>query len=152
GLTVPLGGDDAARIAPGETISEDEIVPPLPTIHDRAQDLTVPYLSRAPNSSGGARDADRIEAKIASLRVTQAADTVRGLPQVPGYMILEELGRGGMGVVYKARQMNLNRICALKMILAGAHAGPEAAARFLSEAETVARLEHPAIVQIHHLG
>ena len=57
-----------------------------------------------------------------------------------------------MGVVYKARQVNLNRICALKMILAGAHAGPEAAARFLSEAETVARLEHPAIVQIHHLG
>ena len=67
-------------------------------------------------------------------------------------MILGELGRGGMGVVYKARQVNLNRICALKMILAGAHAGPEAAARFLSEAETVARLEHPAIVQIHHLG
>ena len=67
-------------------------------------------------------------------------------------MILGELGRGGMGVVYKARQVNLNRICALKMILAGAHAGPEAAARFLSEAETVAQLEHPAIVQIHHLG
>ena len=66
--------------------------------------------------------------------------------------MLGELGRGGMGVVYKARQLNLNRICALKMILAGAHAGPEAAARFLSEAETVARLEHSAIVQIHHLG
>jgi tRNA A-37 threonylcarbamoyl transferase component Bud32 len=56
-----------------------------------------------------------------------------------------------MGVVYKARTLRLNRPVALKMILAGAHAGREAAARFLTEAETVARLQHPNIVQIFHI-
>ena len=57
-----------------------------------------------------------------------------------------------MGVVYKARQVRLNRPVALKMILAGAHAGAEAAARFLAEAEAVAKLQHPNIVQIFHIG
>jgi tetratricopeptide (TPR) repeat protein/tRNA A-37 threonylcarbamoyl transferase component Bud32 len=71
---------------------------------------------------------------------------------VPGYEILGELGRGGMGVVYKARQLHLNRVVALKMILAGAHAGPDAIVRFLHEAETIARLKHPLVVQVHEFG
>jgi WD40 repeat protein/tRNA A-37 threonylcarbamoyl transferase component Bud32 len=72
-------------------------------------------------------------------------------PVIPGYEIEEELGRGGMGVVYKARTLRLNRPVALKMILAGEHAGREAAVRFLTEAEAVARLQHPNIVQIFHI-
>src|SRR5262249_30354813 len=73
-------------------------------------------------------------------------------PRLRGYDILEVLGRGGMAIVYKARQVELNRIVALKMILGGARSGPEELARFRNEAEAVARLQHPNLVQIYEIG
>jgi eukaryotic-like serine/threonine-protein kinase len=71
---------------------------------------------------------------------------------VAGYQIIGLLGRGGMGVVYKARQAGLKRLVALKMILAGDHSGEEDRARFRTEAETVARIQHPNIIQIYEVG
>jgi WD40 repeat protein len=74
------------------------------------------------------------------------------LPRIAGYELLSVLGRGGMGVVYQARHLRLNRLVALKMILAGSFATAEELARFRAEGEAVARLQHANIVQIFEVG
>jgi hypothetical protein len=73
-------------------------------------------------------------------------------PSIPGYELIDELGRGGMGIVYKALHLGLKRVVALKMIRAGSRADVADTSRFRTEAEAVARFKHPNIVQIYEIG
>jgi eukaryotic-like serine/threonine-protein kinase len=81
-----------------------------------------------------------------------APESAPDLPSIPGYELLRELGRGGMGVVFEARHLGLNRLVALKVVLASRLAGTEALARFRSEAQTVACLQHANVVQVFDAG
>jgi serine/threonine-protein kinase len=92
------------------------------------------------------------DALVTSPETTPRQPAETALPGIPGYEVEGVLGRGGMGVVFKARHLKLNRPVAIKMLLAGAYAGPEELARFRREAEAVAALRHPNIVQVHDAG
>jgi WD40 repeat protein/tRNA A-37 threonylcarbamoyl transferase component Bud32 len=114
--------------------------------------LEVHYRRKAGEDPQPAEYRDRFPTLAPGWLARALATAVPSEPTVPGYEILGELGRGGMGVVYQARQVKLQRLVALKMILAGIHAQPEERTRFQAEAEAVARLAHPNIVQIYEVG
>src|SRR5262245_19350268 len=131
-LTCPVCGQTGATLALGSADStidtqtlDAKLVPP---VVDDIETLVLPADHRVRRPTPG------------------------GAPTVPGYEIVRELGRGGMGVVYLARHQELKRLVALKMILAGVHADDETLSRFHREAEAVARLQHPGITQIHDVG
>jgi WD40 repeat protein len=88
----------------------------------------------------------------ATLRTTPEATSAGPPFHLEGYRILEEIGRGGMGVVYRAYQHRLNRLVAIKMILGGHLVGAEERVRFLMEGELLARLNHPNFVQVYEVG
>jgi serine/threonine protein kinase len=83
---------------------------------------------------------------------SEGAAPASPLPSPPGYEIIGTLGRGGMGVVYLAKQVQLDRAVALKMILGGGHASDQARARFRAEARSVASLQHPNILAVYDFG
>jgi serine/threonine-protein kinase len=86
------------------------------------------------------------------LRSPKLAKPDGELPEIPGYKLQAILGHGGMGVVYKALHLKLNRPVAIKMLLSGAYASASERARFMREAEAVARLTHANVVQVHDIG
>ena len=89
---------------------------------------------------------------ILHIERSRMRDARTEMPKIPGYELVCVLGYGGMGVVYKARHIKLKRPVAVKMLLSGVYASPIERTRFLREAEAVARLSHPNVVQVHDMG
>jgi serine/threonine-protein kinase len=94
----------------------------------------------------------RIRSALGSFFPTADMPIPAGMPHIPGYAVESVLGRGGMGVVFRARHLRLNRFVALKMLLCGAYCSPSELTRFRREMDTVASLRHENIVRIYDMG
>ncbi len=134
----------------GKTVALEELCRNAPELLDVLRGM-IDKL-RAVNSAMATQRLERSEGNI-EFRTVAPAEAMTGtvLPSVPGYAIQRELGRGGMGVVYLARQEGLERLVAIKMLPQGAEA-ERTMQRFQTEAEVIARLQHPNLIQIYEVG
>ena len=110
------------------------------------------WLSRFPDCTTELLEFMNNQAQIGAMAAAFSGPVAMPACRIGEYEILEIVDRGGMGIVYKARQHRLRRIVALKMIHQGQFSSPDARRRFQNEAETVARLRHPNLVTIHEVG
>jgi len=170
GLRTGPAAGNATIVGPAAASSASDLTRvPVPAAAALPADgATLPGQSAAEpepgDSSGGATVVGSVPAaaaddddfalspSVASGHASKSQSSVSAGLRIGDYEVLGELGRGGMGVVYKARHVTLHRLVAIKMILSGPHAGREAADRFIAEAKAVAKLQHPGIVQIFDIG
>jgi serine/threonine protein kinase/Flp pilus assembly protein TadD len=135
----------------GGAVGEEEYLQRFPQYQARIRRQFVVHRAVEENSVVSSLSEKLTVPVSAEARPDQSREQ-EGWPSIPGYQIEALLGQGGMGIVYRVRQFRLNRVVALKMILASHYVRPNALARFLGEAESIARIQHANIVQIHEVG